>query len=30
MMDFFTGKEIEIPDDVAKILQSDEQILLAA
>ena len=30
MMDFFTGTEIGVPDDVAKILQSDEQILLAA
>jgi hypothetical protein len=29
-MSFFTGKEIEIPDDVLKILQPDENVLLAA
>lgn len=29
-MSFFTGKEIEIPDDVDKILQPDERVLLAA
>src|SRR5690348_14426444 len=29
-MSFFTGKEIEIPDDVSKILEPDEKVLLAA
>src|SRR5690349_24992152 len=29
-MSFFTGKEIKIPDDVLKILQPDENVLLAA
>ena len=29
-MSFFTGKEIEIPNDVSKILQPDEKVLLAA
>ena len=29
-MSFFTGKEIEIPEDVSKILEPDEKVLLAA
>lgn len=29
-MDFFTGKEIEVPEDVKKLLQSNEQIILSA
>lgn len=29
-MSFFTGKEIEIPEDVSKILQPGENVLLAA
>lgn len=29
-MSFFTGKEIEIPEDVSKILEPGEKVLLAA
>ncbi|MGI0027874.1 MAG: PH domain-containing protein [Nitrosopumilaceae archaeon] len=29
-MSFFTGKEIEVPDDISKILQPEEEVLLAA
>ena len=29
-MSFFTGKEIEIPEDVSKILEPDEKVMLAA
>lgn len=29
-MSFFTGKEIEVPQDVSKILEPDEKVLLAA
>jgi len=30
MMGFFTGKEIEIPDDVRRLLQFNEKVLLSA
>jgi len=30
VLDFFKGKEINVPDDVKRILESGEQILLAA
>ncbi len=29
-MSFFTGKEIEVPDDISKILQPGESVVLAA
>ncbi len=29
-MSFFTGKEIKVPDDIAKILEPGENVLLAA
>ncbi|VVC06296.1 Bacterial PH domain protein [uncultured archaeon] len=29
-MSFFTGKEIKVPDDISKILQPEEQVLLAS
>jgi len=29
-MSFFTGKEIQVPDDISKILQPQEEVLLAA
>src|SRR5690349_11392505 len=29
-MDFFTGKEIEVPEDVKKLLQFNEKVLLSA
>ncbi len=29
-MSFFTGKEIKVPDDISKILQPGENVLLAA
>lgn len=30
VIDFFTGKEIEVPDEVTKLIQFNEHILLAA
>lgn len=30
MKEFFTGKEIEIPDDVQRLLQFNEKVLLSA